>query len=90
MQKTDIVMSKAGRDKGKHLIVLDNSDGYLYLADGKGREVSEPKRKKLKHCVKVGTCHERLSQKLLQGDKVTNSDIRRALREFIVEQDQKS
>ena len=44
--KSDIVRSDAGRDQGKIFIVLAVEGEYLLLADGKGRRVEAPKRKK--------------------------------------------
>ena len=47
--KSDIVRSDAGRDRGKIFIVLAVEGEYLLLADGKGRRVEAPKRKKRRH-----------------------------------------
>jgi ribosomal protein L14E/L6E/L27E len=43
-----IVISTAGRDKGKKQVVV-NIDGYVYVADGKEHKLSKPKRKNIKH-----------------------------------------
>ncbi len=45
-----VVISKAGRDKGKKLIVVEmESDEYALVADGGLRKVEKPKKKKLRH-----------------------------------------
>jgi len=49
MRVGQVVFSKNGRDKGKPFIVLSTHDEYLYLADGKLRTISKPKKKKFKH-----------------------------------------
>ena len=50
MQSLRIVRSKAGRDKGRLSIVLrEDTDGYLEIADGMLRTLDKPKRKKLRH-----------------------------------------
>lgn len=45
ISKADIVASKAGRDQGQFFFVLDTDGEYVYIADGKGRRVEQPKRK---------------------------------------------
>lgn len=83
-----IVRSNAGRDKeGLFCVVdVDRESGMLLLADGKRRKVTKPKRKKLGH-VRVLTDHlhpydHPVVQRLMQGEPVTNNDIRRALAAF--------
>ena len=44
-----VVRSKAGHDKGDLFLVVDMSDGYAYVSDGKLRRVEKPKKKKIKH-----------------------------------------
>lgn len=45
-----IVLSVAGRDKGKIFLSVDTvSENYLLLADGRTRKLVKPKKKKLKH-----------------------------------------
>ncbi len=45
-----VVISKAGRDKGKKLIVVEmERDEYALVADGGLRKVEKPKKKKLRH-----------------------------------------
>ena len=77
--KADIVISNAGRDKGKLFYVVCAENGFVLLADGKGRKIQSPKRKKLKHVRRVTRTDSRVAQKLLQGDTVLNSELRRDL-----------
>ena len=44
-----IVISKAGRDKGERFVVIGLDGEFALLADGKGRSLAGPKRKKRKH-----------------------------------------
>ncbi|MDO4732036.1 MAG: KOW domain-containing RNA-binding protein [Bacillota bacterium] len=44
-----LVRSRAGRDCGQHYIVLDQSDGFLLVADGRKRPVEAPKKKNPLH-----------------------------------------
>mgnify|MGYP003307887331 CR=1 FL=1 len=75
----DVVESTAGRDKGTMLYVIEADDVYLMLADGKGRSLENPKRKKRKHVKKVLRSETRVAEKLRKGDKVLNSELRRDL-----------
>jgi len=79
IQKSDIVRSCAGRDKGKLLFVLNVDGAYLFLADGKGRRLENPKRKKAMHVQFFAKSGGRTAEKLRSGDKVSNSELRRAL-----------
>ena len=44
-----IVFSNAGRDKGKYLVVINCTEDYVWVADGKERKLETPKRKNIKH-----------------------------------------
>ena len=79
LEIADIVVSLAGRDKEKLAYVIGLEDGYAILADGKGRRLERPKRKKLKHIAKVARIESRVADKLRCGDKVLNSELRKDL-----------
>lgn len=82
IKKFRIVSSIAGRDKGHYFIVIETEPNFVYLVDGKLRKVEAPKRKRLKHIKYAGELNAKLCEKLSSGDKVLNSEIRRALAEF--------
>lgn len=82
MEKSHIVMSISGRDKGKLFFVIDTEPGYVLIADGKGRKLEHPKRKKEKHVRFVAQVETRTANKIKNGDKVLNSEIRRDLAEY--------
>ena len=82
ISKADIVISLAGRDEGKLFYVLENDGTYATIADGKGRKLENPKRKKLKHVRKVSRTETRVAEKIRTGDKVLNSELRRDLAAF--------
>ena len=79
LQIADVVASTAGRDQGKWFYVLNLDDTYLYLANGKDRRIEKPKRKKRKHAEKVRRTETRVAAKLIAGDRVLNSELRRDL-----------
>ena len=76
---SDVVMSTAGRDKGKLFYVIGTDPVYLTLANGKDRTLEKPKRKKRKHVQKVLRSETRVAEKLRRGDKVLNGELRRDL-----------
>ena len=79
---SDVVKATAGRDQDKLFYVIAQEDAYLLLANGKDRPLDRPKRKKRKHVQMVLRSETRVAEKLLAGDKVINSELRRDLAFF--------
>ena len=79
ISRADVVVSLAGRDKGQLFFVLDTDDLFVYIADGKGRRLEQPKRKKRKHVRKLPQTDTRVAEKIRNGEKVLNSELRREL-----------
>ena len=79
IQISDVVVSTAGRDQGDLFYVIDADPIYLMLANGKDRTLDKPKRKKRRHVQKVLRSETRVAAKILSGDKVLNSELRRDL-----------
>ena len=77
-----IVEATAGRDCGRFFFVLETQGDHLLLADGKGRRVEAPKRKSRKHVRVVGTAPAELAARLIRKEKVTNSELRKAIAVF--------
>ena len=78
----DVVISTAGRDRGKLFYIIEAEEDYLMLVNGKDRSLENPKKKKRKHVIKVLRSETRVAEKLRAGDKVLNSELRRDLAEF--------
>ncbi|MCL1835161.1 MAG: KOW domain-containing RNA-binding protein [Oscillospiraceae bacterium] len=78
----DIVIPLNGRDAGARFLVIGSEEEYSLLADGKGRRVEKPKRKKNKHVVLEDKAVDWIAERLRSGDKVSNSEVRRALAEY--------
>ena len=76
---SDVVIATAGRDQGKLFYVIGTDPVYLMLANGKDRSLDKPKRKKRKHIQKVLRSETRVAEKLRNGDRVLNSELRRDL-----------
>ena len=79
IDKSSLVVSKAGRDQGQLFYVIDADDQYVYLADGKSRRLEKPKRKKRKHIEQIPRTESRIAEKIRNGEKVLNSELRKEL-----------
>lgn len=79
ISKADLVVSLAGRDKGQYFFVLDTDETFAFIADGKARRVEQPKRKKHRHLARLPQTDTRVADKIRNGDKVLNSELRREL-----------
>ena len=83
-----IVRPLAGRDKGQVMVVYEILDqNYVTICDGKLRKVSNPKKKKVRHLAKTNQIVTILHEKLKNGDKVNNAEIRKGLEPFVGEID---
>ncbi len=80
--RSDIVKATAGRDQGKLFFVLAVEGEYLLLADGKTRRLERPKRKKRKHVVFRARFDCLAAEKIRDGEKLSNSDLRKTLAQF--------
>ncbi|MFZ5645219.1 MAG: RNA-binding protein [Bacillota bacterium] len=79
-----LVISTAGRDKGKFYLVLDLCpDSKVNVVDGEFRKISNPKRKNSKHLRSYPEISPEISEKVKAGLKVSDQDVRRALEEII-------
>ena len=88
VDKSSLIVSKAGRDKGQLFYVIDTDEQYVYLADGKSRKLEKPKRKKRKHVEQVPRTESRIAEKIRNGEKVLNSELRKELASFGQKQSQ--
>ena len=85
MNIADIVISINGRDAGKRFIVIETDGEYSLIADGKGRRFEKPKRKKNKHLRYEAKADDLIKDKLTEGEKITNNEIRRFLAGYAAE-----
>ena len=88
VDKSSLVVSKAGRDQGQLFYVIDADEQYVYLADGKSRRLEKPKRKKRKHIEQIPRTESRIAEKIRNGEKVINSELRKELASFGQKQSQ--
>ena len=78
-----VVLSTAGRDKGRFfLVVAIVDDKYVKIADGDLRPQEKAKLKKIKHLKFNGDVIEKIAQKILTDKQVFDAEIRSALRVY--------
>lgn len=76
-----LALSTAGRDKGRIFMILDIIDKqYVYIVDGDLRTKESPKKKKLKHLKLYPEVLSGIAEKLKEGKKVFDAEIRSAIR----------
>lgn len=67
-----VVISLAGKEKGRLMAVVDYNDREVLLSDGKHRPVEAPKTKNIRHVA--------LTEHILEsGEMATNRRLRKAL-----------
>lgn len=75
-----IVLSNAGRDKGKLFVVMSIVDrDYVFIANGKLRRIENPKKKKIKHLKITSLQIEGICDKIKANEKITNTYLRNEL-----------
>lgn len=80
--KGEIVLSLKGHDAGGLFCVIDAQDGFALIADGKGRKLAAPKRKRESHLKGVGTSAHPAILGLQRGESVSDRALRQALAAF--------
>ena len=77
-----IVRSTAGHDKGLLFCVVGEEAPFLLLANGKQRKLAAPKKKKDIHVERVGALDQKVLDKLIDGNSVSDRELRMALAAF--------
>lgn len=82
IEKSHIVISLAGRDKGSLFFVFDRDQNTAILVDGKCRKLSKPKRKNISHVRFVSESRAEIAEVIRNGGKVSDKDLRKWLAVF--------
>ena len=69
-----LVAANAGRDKGSLFVAVGVHDGFVYIADGRKRRLSKPKRKNMKRISPAGA--------QIDLDGLTDKKLRRLINEY--------
>ncbi len=76
-----VAVSRSGRDQGRAFLIVEMLESpYVMIADGGLRRLAKPKRKKLKHLKLQPMVLENIQEKLKQGSKVFDAELRSALK----------
>jgi ribosomal protein L14E/L6E/L27E len=67
-----VVISKAGRDKGRFAVIV-GIDGYALIADGKKHKLLKPKHKNIKHLI--------ITNETIDIKSLTDKELRRLFHE---------
>ncbi len=82
MEPGSIVISKAGRDRGRlFLVVAEVDDDFVMVANGALRKMDRQKKKRRKHLKPTGTVVAELRDRLSQGKPVEDHELRKWLNE---------
>lgn len=82
IEKSHIVISLAGRDKGNLFYVFDRNENSVFLADGKCRKLEKQKRKNIMHVRFVSESSPEIASIIKDGGKVSDKDLRKWLAIF--------
>lgn len=86
-QTGQLVSSCAGRDQGRFYVIVEvvNSSS-VKVVDGDLRRVERPKLKNVKHLVPYKKEVTSIMEKLRNGQRITNEQVRLALKETLSEE----
>lgn len=75
-----VVCSKAGRDMGKRFLIVGVlNDEYVYISDGRLRNIEKPKKKKLRHLTVTDIVADEIKEMILSDQKISNPKIKKYL-----------
>lgn len=75
-----LALSKSGHDRNHIYVIIKEENEYVYLADGKTKLLKKPKKKNRKHIQIIHKVQEEILEKLLNGKKIENDEIKRAIK----------
>ncbi len=82
-----LVRSRAGRDKGKHYLVLEFlNDRNVLLVDGGTRPLDKPKKKNIAHLQRYNRKVEGFARLVSQG-KISNGGIAGYLQKLVADEE---
>ncbi|MGI6488471.1 MAG: RNA-binding protein [Syntrophomonadaceae bacterium] len=83
-----LAYSKAGRDRGKPVIIIKViNERLVMVVDGRTRSIENPKLKNIKHLQVTKKVAEELVRKIVRGDPLDDIDISRAVQVLVKEKE---
>lgn len=84
VQVGQVVISKAGRDKGQAMIVCEILDSnYIFVVNGDNHSLEKPKRKNIRHVQKTNKISKVLEEKFNSGEEPTDAQIREEIKRLV-------
>lgn len=80
-----VIYSISGRDAGRYFLAVDIEGNFVYICDGKLRQLEKMKKKNIIH-VKVTEEFNCELRDRIKENKATNKEIRKYLNNFYHEQ----
>ncbi len=77
-----LAFSKAGHDKGKIYMIMDQDESYVYLCDGRLKPADRPKKKKYKHIQIIKTISSDVRDCFESGGKPDDVMVRKTIEAF--------
>lgn len=77
-----LAASKAGHDKNQVYVIIKEEPEYVYLADGKIRTLTRPKRKNKKHIRIIKKCQSSDLSERIKAGLADDIEIRRVLKQY--------
>ncbi len=77
-----LAVSRAGRDKGRTLIVIREEAPFVYVADGDLRKIANAKKKKRMHLSMKPHVADAIAGKLRAGQTVFDHELRAAIEAY--------
>ena len=74
-----VVISSAGHDKGRFMLVVGADGDRILVADGKERKLGHPKKKNIRHV--------RATSRTIEPEGLTDKKLRRTLNEMSTARD---
>lgn len=75
-----VIEVSSGRDIGRLFFVVKIiDDKYVLISDGKKRKLDKPKLKKVKHLKKYDVINDKVKDRILSGQEITDAFLRKAL-----------
>ena len=69
-----VVISSAGHDKGRFMLVVGADGDRILVADGKERKLEKPKKKNIRHV--------RATERTIEPEGLTDKKLRKTLNEM--------
>ena len=76
----ELVKSMSGHDAEEFFLVVEMSEDFVWLCDGKNRKATHLKKKNKKHIAPTGVVCSWVKE---NPEKVNNTSVRRAIKEIL-------